>query len=86
MKVLREGVKDSVAIGGRKMRTAIGSDERSELTDALVAELQERGHDGRIVKNTCRLSQPINRYQITVAIRAPCRDAAAMKQNAVNFS
>ena len=27
------------------MRTAIGSDERSELTDALVAELQERGHE-----------------------------------------
>jgi ribose 5-phosphate isomerase B len=27
------------------MRTAIGSDESSELTDALVAELQERGHD-----------------------------------------
>ena len=27
------------------MRTAIGSDESSELTDALVAELQERGHE-----------------------------------------
>jgi hypothetical protein len=45
MKVLREGVKDRVAIGGRMMRTAIGSDESSELTDALVAELEERGHE-----------------------------------------
>ena len=27
------------------MRTAIGSDESSELTDAPVAELQERGHE-----------------------------------------
>src|SRR5918992_1751215 len=45
MKVLREGVKDRVAIGGRMMRTAIGSDERSELTDALVAELEDRGHE-----------------------------------------
>jgi ribose 5-phosphate isomerase B len=45
MKVLREGVKDIVAIGGRMMRTAVGSDESSELTDALVAELQERGHE-----------------------------------------
>ncbi len=27
------------------MRTAIGSDEKSELTDALVAELQQRGHE-----------------------------------------
>jgi ribose 5-phosphate isomerase B len=27
------------------MRTAIGSDENSELTDALVAELEERGHE-----------------------------------------
>ena len=27
------------------MRTAIGSDERSELTDALVAELKQRGHE-----------------------------------------
>src|SRR5919206_2677379 len=27
------------------MRTAIGSDERSELTDALVAELEKRGHE-----------------------------------------
>ena len=26
-------------------RTAIGSDESSELTDALVAELEERGHE-----------------------------------------
>jgi hypothetical protein len=43
MKVLREGVKDRVAKGGRMMRTAIGSDENSELTDALVAELEKRG-------------------------------------------
>lgn len=27
------------------MRTAIGSDESSELTDALIAELEERGHE-----------------------------------------
>jgi ribose 5-phosphate isomerase B len=27
------------------MRTAIGSDERSELTDAMVAELEKRGHE-----------------------------------------
>jgi ribose 5-phosphate isomerase B len=27
------------------MRTAIGSDERSELTNALVAELEKRGHE-----------------------------------------
>ena len=27
------------------MRTAVGSDERSELTDALIAELEERGHE-----------------------------------------
>src|SRR5215217_535547 len=27
------------------MRTAIGSDERTELTDALVAELEKRGHE-----------------------------------------
>jgi ribose 5-phosphate isomerase B len=27
------------------MRTAIGSDERSELTDALIAELEKRGHE-----------------------------------------
>ena len=27
------------------MRTAIGSDEQSELTDALVAELEQRGHE-----------------------------------------
>ena len=27
------------------MRTAIGSDEKSELTDALVAELEKRGHE-----------------------------------------
>lgn len=26
------------------MKTAIGSDERSELTDALIAELEKRGH------------------------------------------
>jgi ribose 5-phosphate isomerase B len=45
MKVLREGVKDRVAKGERMMRTAIGSDESSELTDALVAELEERGHE-----------------------------------------
>jgi ribose 5-phosphate isomerase B len=30
---------------GEVMRTAIGSDEKSELTDALVAELQQRGHE-----------------------------------------
>src|SRR5918995_2804146 len=34
-----------VAKGERMMRTAIGSDESSELTDALVAELEERGHE-----------------------------------------
>jgi ribose 5-phosphate isomerase B len=45
MKLLGEGVKDRVAIGGRMMRTAVGSDESSELTDALVADLQERGHE-----------------------------------------
>lgn len=27
------------------MRMAIGSDERSELTDALIAELEKRGHE-----------------------------------------
>jgi ribose 5-phosphate isomerase B len=27
------------------MRMAIGSDERSELTDALIAELENRGHE-----------------------------------------
>jgi ribose 5-phosphate isomerase B len=27
------------------MRMAIGSDERSELTDALIAELERRGHE-----------------------------------------
>jgi ribose 5-phosphate isomerase B len=27
------------------MKLAIGSDERSHLTDAVVADLQERGHD-----------------------------------------
>jgi ribose 5-phosphate isomerase B len=27
------------------MRTAIDSDESSELTDALIAELEERGHE-----------------------------------------
>jgi ribose 5-phosphate isomerase B len=27
------------------MRTAIGSDERSELTDALIAELEQRGRE-----------------------------------------
>jgi ribose 5-phosphate isomerase B len=27
------------------MRTAIGSDEKTELTDALVAELKKRGHE-----------------------------------------
>ena len=27
------------------MRTAVGSDEKSELTDALVAELEKRGHE-----------------------------------------
>ena len=27
------------------MRTAIGSDEKSELTDALVEELEKRGHE-----------------------------------------
>ena len=27
------------------MRIAVGSDEKNELTDALVAELQERGHE-----------------------------------------
>jgi ribose 5-phosphate isomerase B len=27
------------------MRTAIGSDEKSELTDALAAELKKRGHE-----------------------------------------
>jgi ribose 5-phosphate isomerase B len=27
------------------MRTAIGSDERSELTDALIAELEKRSHE-----------------------------------------
>ena len=27
------------------MRTAVGSDEKSELTDALIAELEKRGHE-----------------------------------------
>ena len=27
------------------MRTAVGSDEKSELTDALLAELEKRGHE-----------------------------------------
>src|SRR5215204_3010279 len=34
-----------VAKGDWPMRMAIGSDERSELTDALIAELEKRGHD-----------------------------------------
>ena len=37
-------MKDRVTIGGPTIRTAIGSDESSELTDALVAELEKRGH------------------------------------------
>ena len=27
------------------MRVAVGSDERTEVTDALVAELEARGHE-----------------------------------------
>jgi len=45
MRVLRERVRDGVAKGERLMRTAIGSDEKTELTDALVAELEKRGHE-----------------------------------------
>ena len=40
-----EELTGEVAKGGHLMRTAIGSDERSELTDALVAELEKRGHE-----------------------------------------
>ena len=38
-------VRERLAKGELLMRTAVGSDERSELTDALVAELEKRGHE-----------------------------------------
>ena len=40
-----KGRKTGRTDGGRPMRTAVGSDEKSELTDALVAELEKRGHE-----------------------------------------
>jgi ribose 5-phosphate isomerase B len=39
------GIRDRAMKGESLMRTAIASDERSELTDALIAELKKRGHE-----------------------------------------
>jgi ribose 5-phosphate isomerase B len=42
---LYKDLKGSVTERGALVRTAVGSDEKSELTDALVAKLEARGHE-----------------------------------------
>jgi ribose 5-phosphate isomerase B len=44
MRISRNPSWERSTKGERLMRIAVGSDERSELTDALIAELEERGH------------------------------------------
>lgn len=60
------------------MKIAIGSDERTHLTDKVIAELQQRGYEvlpcGSLVENESDVDWPISSSQVAVAVASQQAD------------
>lgn len=54
------------------MKIAIGSDERTHLTDKVIAEVQQRGYEalpcGSLVENELDVDWPLSSSQVAVAV------------------
>ncbi|AFZ24346.1 sugar-phosphate isomerase, RpiB/LacA/LacB family [Cylindrospermum stagnale PCC 7417] len=60
------------------MKIAIGSDERTHLTDKVIAELQQRGYEvlpcGSLVENESDVDWPLSSSQVAVAVASQQAD------------